>query len=317
MNKFTTTNIRQAGERTTVPFSIHPATSIGQVQLVVADLEQEVVFYQNVVGLQLRWREANSAGLGSGQDDLLMLHEVPGAHRYQGVTGMYHFAILLPERRELARCIVRLFQLDYPNYPTDHVMTQTTYLQDPEGNQIELYVDTPEEGNFTFEGGELVARRADGRLSNGREPLNLPLLFAELDSRDLEKLDQPIPSETVIGHVHLYVADLDESLAFYHHVLGFDHMGTGRNFRMGMVSAGGYHHHIGFNTWMGEGAPPPPDGSLGLRYFSVVLPDQVELQKVLDRVRAAQIQIDQMEGGWFLKDPSGNGILLSQPGNSP
>ena len=290
--------------------SIHPETIIGQVQLKVKDLDQEVAFYQRVVGLQLNWRRSESAGLGSGQKDLLVLHNAPDGRRYQGVTGMYHFAILLPERRELARCIARLMQMGYPNFPTNHVMTQTTYLEDPEGNQIELYVDTPEEGIFSFQGGELVARRANGTPSNGREALNLESLLAELDSGDIEKLDQPMPSATIVGHVHLHVADLDESMMFYHNLLGFENMGIGRTFRMGMVSAGGYHHHIGFNTWKGVGAPPPPPDALGLHYFSIVFPDRSELLKVVDRVKSTEIPIHLEDKRWYLKDPSGNGILL-------
>src|SRR5688500_6532272 len=118
--------------------AIHPATRMRTVHLTVADLERQIGFYQQVIGLMLHWREGAAAGLGVGGEDLLRLTEVPGARRYRGTTGMYHFAILLPTRRELARAVARLFSLRYPNYPTDHVMTKTTYLDDPEGNNIEL-----------------------------------------------------------------------------------------------------------------------------------------------------------------------------------
>ena len=289
---------------------IHSDTCIGCVHLNVADLERQISFYQQVIGLQLHWQEGDSAGLGVGGADLLRFARLLGARRYQGVTGIYHFAILLPERRELARCIARLSALGYPNHPTDHIMTQTTYLDDPEGNTIELYADTPEEGVFALEGGELVARRADGTPSNGREPLDLVALFRTLSPADRETLDQPMPPETVIGHVHLYVADLDESLGFYHGVLGFDDMGLARKFRMGMVSAGGYHHHIGFNTWVGQGAPPPPQDALGLRYFSVVLPNQAELVRMVKQVRTDGIPLQETAEGWLVRDPSSNGVLL-------
>jgi catechol 2,3-dioxygenase len=289
---------------------IHPETRIGYIHLNVADLAGQVRFYQQVIGLQLHWQEKDSAALGAGGADLLRLTQIPNARRYRGVTGIYHFAILLPERRELARCIARLSALSYPNSPTDHVMTQTTYLDDPEGNTIELYVDTPEEGIFALEGGELIARRANGALSNGREPLDLRSLFAELSPADRQALDQPMPPETVIGHVHLYVRDLDESLYFYHDVLGFDNMGLARSFRMGMVSAGGYHHHVGFNTWVGQGAPPAPPDALGLRYFSVVLPNQAELEWVIGRVNEVSFPLEKTAEGWLLRDPSANGILM-------
>lgn len=290
---------------------IHPDTRIGHVHLTVADLERELTFYQNVIGLQQHWREGDTAGLGAGRNDLLRLTRNPDARRYRGVTGIYHFAILLPNRRELARTIARLFAMRYPNYPTDHVMTKTTYLDDPEGNNIELYTDTPEDGIFELSNGELVARHADGTPSNGREPLDVEELFHHLTPHDFERLDQLMPPETVMGHVHLYTANLEDSMSFYHGVLGFDNMGIGRTFRMGMASAGGYHHHIGFNTWQGEGAPPPPPDAQGLRYFSVDLPDKSELERVLQRVTAAGLEVEQTEAGNLVRDPSQNAVVLS------
>ena len=290
-------------------FRIHPATRPGHVHHTVADLDRQVEFYQEVVGLALHWREGATAGLGVGNEDLLRLTEVRSARRYRGTTGLYHFAILLPERRELARAIGRLFTLRYPNYPTDHIMTKTTYLDDPEGNNIELYTESPEDGTMTIVNGIPEARRADGTLSDGREPLDVEALFRELAPDD--RLDEPMPPDTKMGHFHLYVGDLDKSMHFYHDVLGFDNMGMTRSFRMGMVSAGGYHHHIGFNTWVGEGAPPPPPDALGLRYFSFVLPNKTELERVVERIQQAGIVIEQTENGLRVRDPSQNGVVLT------
>jgi len=290
-------------------FSIHPATRIGHVHLTVADLDRQVEFYQEVIGLKLHSREGATAGLGVGKEDLLRLTEVRSARRYRGTTGIYHFAILLPNRRELARAIGRLFSLRYPNSPTDHVMTKTTYLDDPEGNNIELYADTPEDGTFGVVNGVPVARHANGAPSDGREPLDVEVLFRELTTQD--RLDEPMPQDTKMGHVHLYVADLDKSMRFYHDLLGFGSMGLARSFRMGMVSAGGYHHHIGFNTWVGEGAPPPPPDALGMRYFTVVLPSETELDHVAERVQQAGIATEQTEAGILVRDPSQNGLMLA------
>lgn len=289
--------------------SIHPDTRIGTVHLTVADLERQLSFYQEVLGLQLHWREGGAAGLGAGNGDLLRLTENRDARRFRGTTGLYHFAILLPDRRELARAVARLFSLRYPNYPTDHIMTKTTYLDDPEGQNIELYTDTPEDGSFGFINGNFVARRADGSPSDGREPLDVEALFRLLTAED--SLDQPMPPGTIMGHVHLYVADLDATQRFYHAVLGFGNMGLDRSVRMGMVSAGGYHHHVGFNTWVGERVPPPPPDSLGLRYFTVALPDESELDRVVGRVQGAGLMTDQQEDGILVRDPSRNGVLLT------
>jgi catechol 2,3-dioxygenase len=288
--------------------AIHPATRIGYVHLNVADLDRQITFYQQVIGLQLHWREGATAGLGAGNEDLLRMTEVRGARRTRGTTGLYHFAVLLPSRRELARAIGRLFALRYPNYPTDHIMTKTTYLDDPEDQNIELYADTPEEGIFGFVNGNFVAQRVDGTPSDGREPLDVEALFRELGPED--QLDAPMPPETKLGHVHLYVANLDDAMRFYHDILGFDNMGIAGTFRMGMVSAGGYHHHIGFNTWVGEGAPPPPADSLGLRYFSVILPNATELERIVERLEQRGVATLPVEGGILVRDPSQNGVLL-------
>ncbi|NIS83508.1 MAG: glyoxalase [Anaerolineales bacterium] len=305
--------VRKAKVSTETEFRIHPATRPGHVSLTVADLERQLEFYREVVGLQIHWREGARVGLGVGKVDLLLLSEARNARRARGTTGIYHFALLLPNRRELARAIGRLYSSSYPNYPTDHVMTQTTYLDDPEGNNIELYVDTPEEGTFSLTDGDLVARRANGATSSGREPLDVEALFRHLDPED--RLDAPMPQNTTLGHVHLYVADLDATMHFYHELLGFDDMGLARAFRMGMVSAGGYHHHIGFNTWVGEGTSPPPPDTLGLRHFSVVLPNPTELEHVVGRIRRAGIDTEETEGGILVRDPSRNGVLLTTRGD--
>ena len=289
--------------------SIHPATRPGYVHLKVLNLEHQVEFYEKVIGLKLHWQKAGTAGLGVGNEDLLRLTEVKGANRYRGTTGLYHLAILLPNRRELAIAIARLFALKYRNYPTDHIMTKTTYLDDAEGNGIELYAESPEDGTWSLANGDYITRRADGSLSDGREPLDVEALFSLLKKDD--RLDAGMPAGTRIGHVHLHVRDIDEAVDFYHGVIGFDVMGVARVFRMAFVSAGGYHHHLGLNTWQGEGAPPPPAGALGLQAFSIVVPDKAELERVVARVKGAGVAMEQTEAGMLVHDPSHNGVILT------
>ena len=295
--------------QTKAEFSIHPDTLVGHVSLKVASLENQIAFYQQVLGFQLHWREENRAGLGAGGADLLRLTEEANVKKYQRVTGLYHFAVLFPNRRELARAMARLFGLKYPNYPTDHIMTKSTYLDDPEGNGIELYTESPEDGTWKMANGTFEARRADGTLSNGREPLDVDALFSYLKEDD--RLDIPVPSETRMGHVHLHVRNVDEAVGFYHGVLGFDIMGVAKTFGMAFVSAGGYHHHIGLNTWQGEGAPPPPVDAVGLRYFVVELPNQGALDEVLARIDQAEIPANQTDDGLLVYDPSQNGVILT------
>jgi catechol 2,3-dioxygenase len=289
--------------------SIHPATKIGHVALTVANLENQILFYTQVLGFKLHWRDGNRAGLGAGGADLLLLTEEPNLKRYRGATGLYHFAVLFPNRRELALAVARLYAYKYENYPTDHIMTKTTYLDDPEGNGIELYAESPEDGTWSLANGDYITRRADGSLSSGREPLDVEALFKNLQEDD--RLDQPIPTETRVGHVHLHVRNIEEAVDFYHGIIGFDVMGVAKAFRMAFVSAGGYHHHVGLNTWQGEGAPPPPADAVGLRYFTVELPDQEAMDQVITRIDAAGIPSNPTDDGLLVHDPSENGVLIS------
>jgi catechol 2,3-dioxygenase len=289
-------------------FSIHPATKIGFVSLKVANLDNQILFYQQALGFKLHWREGNKAGLGGGNADLLRLTEESNLKRYRNATGLYHFAIVFPNRRELARAVARLFALQYRNHPTDHIMTKTTYLDDPEGNGIELYCESPEDGKFTIENDDFVTRRTDGTLSDGREPLDVEALLSHLKEGD--HLDEPLPPETRVGHVHLYTRNVPEAVDFYHGVIGFDVMGISSTFKAAFVSAGGYHHHLGLNAWKGEGAPPPPADAVGLRYFTVDLPSQSALDEVIARIDAAGIPSNQIEEGLLVYDPSQNGVVL-------
>ncbi len=293
---------------TKTEFSIHPKTQMGAISLTVANLENQLKFYQQAMGFQLHWREDHKAGLGSGGQDLLLLTEEPGLKKYRGVTGLYHVAYVFPNKRELAIAMARLFAIKYPNSPTDHILTKTTYLDDLEGNGIELYCESPEDGTWRFADGKYESIRADGSWSDGREALDVEALFQNLKEDD--RLDQPVPADLRIGHVHLHVRDVDEAVDFYHGVIGFDVMGIAKAYQMGFVSAGGYHHHLGLNTWQGRGAPPPPPDAVGLRYFTIDLPDQKAYEEVVARVDAVGIPSNQTEAGLFLHDPSQNGVIL-------
>jgi len=281
---------------------------MGHISLTVANLNNQIEFYTKVMGFKLHWKDRNKAGLGGGGKDLLLLTEEPDRKKYRGVTGLYHVAYVFPNRRELAIAVARLFAIKYPNSPTDHIMTKTTYLDDLEGNGIELYCESPEDGTWRFANGKYESYRKDGSWSNGREALDLEELFSHLTEED--KLDVLVSPELRIGHVHLHVRDVNEAVDFYHGVLGFDIMGVAKEFQMGFVSAGGYHQHIGLNTWEGAGAPPPPDDAVGLRYFTVDLPDKKAYDEVVARVDEAGIPSNETEAGLLVHDPSQNGVIL-------
>jgi len=289
---------------------IHPDTKPAYTHLNVADLKQQISFYEQVLRLKLNWHKDNSAGLGTDKKDLVQLTQVEGAKRHDDVTGMYHFAILYPSRQELAHAVFKLLELRWPNSPTDHVMTKSIYLDDPEGNTVELYCESPEDGVFFIKDGEVYARHTDGTISNGREFLDVDkALFSYLKSD--AKPSKFISLKTRMGHFHLYVANLEATKHFYHDLLGFDDMGVAKSFKMGMVSAGGYHHHIGYNTWQGKNAPPPPPDSLGLRYFVFNLPSQAELEKLHQSLKSLNVSFEKNTDGLTLHDLSDNTILLT------
>ena len=277
---------------------IDPATSVGGVQLTIADLERSVLFYQSRLGLTLHRSNDRTAWLGAGGPDLLTLTQSEHAPRVQGTTGLYHFAVLVPSRADLARALHRLVETrTVMQGAADHGVSESLYLADPDGNGIEIYRDRPRE-QWPF---------PNGRLRMVTDPIDLDALLAEADDRGV------MPPGTTMGHVHLKVADLRESERFYVVVLGFELMqrfGPGAMF----VATGGYHHHLGLNTWESIGAPAPPPGSIGLRHFELLLPDDEAMGDVLKRVEAAAIPTERVADGWFLRDPSGNGVLLRTPG---
>jgi catechol 2,3-dioxygenase len=280
-----------------VTAAIDPAAAIGSVHLTISDLERSVRFYQSHLGFLVHRRDDRTAWLGAGGPDLLGVSQCEAAPRVRGTTGLYHFAILVPTRADLARSLRRLVATDtVMQGAADHGVSEALYLADPDGNGIEIYRDRPR-AQWPF-----VA----GQLRMGADPIDLERLLTEASAGDE---NAGLATGTVMGHVHLHVARLDEAERFYVGVLGLQLMqryGPSALF----VSAGGYHHHIGLNTWAGVGAPPPPPGAIGLRHFEVHLPNAAAIEAVAARVRAAGVPIDTVEGGLLVRDPAGNAIKL-------
>jgi catechol 2,3-dioxygenase len=276
---------------------IDPAASIGAVHLTISDLARSVRFYQSHLGFLVHRRDDRTAWLGAGGPDLLALSQCETAPRVRGTTGLYHFAILVPTRADLARALRRLVATDtVMQGAADHGVSEALYLADPDGNGIEIYRDRPR-AEWPWVGGQLRM---------GADPIDFEELLAETAAVDD---NAGLATGTLMGHVHLHVARLEDAERFYVGVLGFQLMqryGPSALF----VSAGGYHHHIGLNTWAGVGAPPPPPGAIGLRHFVVQLPSDTAVEKVAGRVRAAGIPIDPHDGGLLLHDPANNAILL-------
>jgi catechol 2,3-dioxygenase len=277
---------------------IDPATTIGDVHLTIADLDRSVAFYTERLGFRVHRRDNDSAALGAGGADLLVLVQSPDARRVRGTTGLYHFAILVPSRMDLSRSLRRLLETSTRMQGVaDHGVSEALYLADPDGNGIEIYRDRSR-AEWPFHGGQLEMTT---------DPLDLEDLLAV--SPEETGTGHALATGTVIGHVHLHVASLADAETFYVGVLGFDLMqrfGAAALF----VSAGGYHHHVGLNTWAGVGAPPPPPDAIGLRHFVIRFPDVAAREKVLERLRAASVPVVS-NGGVFVRDPAGNSMLLS------
>ncbi|MEA4907649.1 MAG: VOC family protein [Chloroflexi bacterium] len=275
-------------------------TSIGAVHLTVSNLQRSLNFYRQTTGLALLGQAGNQVTLGSDLEPLVILSENPNAKRPSRTTGLYHFAILVPGRAELAYALMRLSRTHASVQGfADHGVSEAVYLTDPDGNGIEIYWDRPPAA-WPYD--------SHGELNMTTDPLDVEAVLAEVQPA-------PVPPEyisphTRIGHIHLHVSDLEIARRFYVNTLGFERTQTYTGSAL-FVSAGGYHHHIGLNTWAGRGAPPPPPDSTGLCWFQIRLPSQSDLEQVQKRILSHGGQIQEHAQGLLTHDPSQNGVLLT------
>ena len=283
--------------------SIDAGAAIGGVHLRVSDLDRSLTFYNQVLGLDVLSSDAESAALGAGGRALVSLRALSGAiPRPRRATGLYHFAVLVPDRASLGHALARLVSARWPlQGASDHGVSEAIYLGDPDGLGIEIYRDRPQDE---------WPRDANG-LAMVSDPLDLRALLDEA-VRDGE-VPATVPPETRMGHVHLQVRELDEAEAFYHGALGFDvmqRMAPGALF----VSAGGYHHHVGLNTWGVAGAPPAPESAPGLDHVEVLLPDAAALEATRSTLARQGVSLQARDGGWLAVDPSSNAVLVRAVG---
>jgi catechol 2,3-dioxygenase len=278
--------------------ALSPATRLGLVHLAVTDLERSSDFYREAIGLGVQGGENGVAALGAGGEDLLVLHEEPGAARAgRAGAGLYHFALLHPSRKELARAALRLAATRTAiQGASDHKFSEAIYLPDPDGNGIELYADRPR---------DQWPEPLEALPAGGPMPLDLQGLL------ELARGDEPAAADPglVVGHMHLHVGGLEDALDFYRDVIGFEPMILTPS--AAFVSAGGYHHHLGLNTWRGEGVAAAPDDSVGLRRWTIVLPDEGEVARVRGRVEEAGLEHEQLNGGFVVRDPWGIPLLVA------
>ncbi|MEO7275355.1 MAG: VOC family protein [Vicinamibacterales bacterium] len=278
-------------------YRLPASTVVGAVRLLVSDLGRSIDFYQRVLGLSVVERSSDAAALApAGHEPVLIRLEtragVRGAGR-RGALGLFHFAILLPDRASLGRFVAHLAALGVPAGMSDHLVSEALYLSDPDGLGIEVYADRPRD-RWTYRAGQL-------RMST--EPLDVRDLVAAGGGQPWTGM----PAGTAMGHLHLHVGDLDAAEAFFHRALGFDKVVWNYPGAL-FLSAGGYHHHLGTNTW----APPvtPPADQAQLRSWDLVLPDAAAIAAAGDSLERSGYVVDRSGDAVIAPDPWGTTFRL-------
>jgi catechol 2,3-dioxygenase len=284
-----------------------PATlRLGPTHLEISNLDGSIAFYERSLGLQVHDRDDASATMGAGGEDLLVLVEDRDATLGGRHAGLYHFALLFDSREELARAVVRLAESRTRiEGASDHGVSEAIYLRDPDDNGIELYVDRPRS--------QWPAPRQPGE--------RVEMYTIALDVQALLKTVQGEPSQALAGpglrtgHLHLHVGDVERGLRFYRDLLGFEvmvNLGSAA-----FVSAGGYHHHLGFNVWLGSDVKPKPPHAAGLRHWTVLLESADDVGEVRARVEAAGLPVESYEDGFLVRDPWQTAVVIAVAPQSP
>lgn len=277
-------------------YDINSPARIGEVHLTVSDLARAVEFYTELIGFDILAKESNKVLLtADGQKPLLVLEAVEGSiERPFGTTGLYHFAILLPDWSSLADTIVHLAEAEYPlQGAANHQYSDALYLADPDGNGIEIYVDLPPD-KWELD--------QEGRYTGGTYPFDFEKILAKVTSNWTG-----LPEDTRIGHMHLQVAELENTEQFYVEGLGFDITSTGNGSLF--LSKDRYHHHIGLNIWSGTNLPAPPDNARGLKKFTFKF-TQEELDEAKVQLARLDFPFEENARSITVKDPSSNTIEI-------
>jgi catechol 2,3-dioxygenase len=280
-------------------YQLPAALRLGPVRLQVADLNRSVLYYERVIGLRVLRREGSSAVLGAHNDDtpLVELHERPRATPVprRGRLGLYHYAILLPDRPSLGRFVAHLSRLGEHAGMADHLVSEAIYVTDPDGLGIEVYADRPRS-----------VWRMQGR--------SIAIASLPLDAEDLVRAGEGVawsgaPKGTHIGHVHLHVSDLDDAAAFYHVGLGFDKVVLDYPGAL-FLSAGGYHHHLGTNTWA-AGAARATDADARLLEWTVEVPSEKDVLEAAQSLALSGYKITHQGDDALSIDPWGVGVRIT------
>ena len=283
-------------------YRLPDATHLGRVRLQVADLERSLAYYETVIGLRAVARTGDTATLAapSAGRAIVELHAKAGAQPmpHRGRIGLYHFAVLLPDRAALGRFVRHLEALGMRAGMSDHLVSEAVYLQDPDGLGIEVYADRPRP-SWRVQERELAMTTA---------PLDVNGLVAAAG-------DEPwsgAPPGTTLGHVHLYVRDLGEAAAFYHEGLGFDKIVWSYPGAL-FMSAGGYHHHLGTNTWAATAPLTSPDDARLLEW-EILVPDRASANRAADSLEHHGFSVQRDGNDVVARDPWGTQVRVVPSG---
>ncbi|WP_297112551.1 VOC family protein [uncultured Devosia sp.] len=285
------------------------STTLGPVHIAVTDRQKTLAIWQDVVGLDLIEETGNALHMGAGGKVLIVLETGATGPVVPRSIGLYHVAIHVPSRADLAQMAVRALQRNVRISPTDHLVSEAIYLWDLDGNGIEITFETPWRGSLGDpDKGQTYAVTAEGKPHSGRDPIDLDGLLGELGADPL--LVPRMPSGTRIGHVHVHVNDLGIAMNFYRDVLGFAGLMLIHSFGMGDVGLDYMPHTLAFNIWSGPNATLPPPGTAGLRWFTIVLPDAESLAALKGRLEHAGAPLEVIGNELETRDPFGNRIRL-------
>ncbi|MCM2677096.1 VOC family protein [Alkalicoccobacillus plakortidis] len=275
--------------------TIHSDTKLGHVRLRIANLEKSIHFYKEIIGFPVVQQHGSEAHLSVEEGEpLIILEEIPNAKRLpeRSAAGLYHVAILLPDRASLASILYHFADKQVRIGQADHLVSEALYLSDPDGNGLEIYRDRDRSDWNVDSSGDYVM---------ASDPINIENLLTEADEHSWSGL----PKGTIIGHVHMHVADLEETEAFYRDVIGFETVGNYRAMQAKFMAAGRYHHHLGFNIWAGKDVPPTPATAVGMTYYTIKLVNEQEQNDLIERLKQANHNYRQEGNTLWVIDPAG------------
>lgn len=277
---------------------IDAGTTMGAVTLKVADRQKLARFYQEAIGLQLLRQTGDTATLGTAERPLVYLRQLPHGRSIAPASGLYHMALRVPTRQALANWLKHYSEVGGPNWQgsADHGVSNALYLSDPERNGIEIYWDLPREE---------WPRTGDGAVEMYTRALDLQALVQEAEQNGW----QGTAAETDMGHVHLKVASIPAARSFYVDTLGFELMVEWSGSAL-FVAAGGYHHHLGLNTWESRQAPSLTADAYGLEQFEILFATQDALQTTVDQLKEQGKRVEAVDNGFLVRDPFNTGIVL-------